>query len=254
MRATISNETSPSPCSASFPGVTLYHADCRDILPTLACEAIVTDPPYAMVFGGRGAKWKARSFTKTLAAKQTALKSLADFDLSEYAEAIVGAKWKSAYFFCNKNLIADYISLAPKAKANADCLLWRKTCLPLHATNYTPDSEYIIFLYRKGRTWKANNQHAHYSKVIDANVEAMKYHPTQKPVAVVQRLIMNSTAEGQTVCDPFMGGGTTAIACIRTGRKFIGIERDAMHYKTACDRIAHELRQGVMTLNAKLSV
>ena len=47
--------------------------------------------------------------------------------------------------------------------------------------------------------------------------------------------------EGATVLDPYMGVGTTGVACLRTGRNFIGIERDAEYYKTACDRIAHEL-------------
>jgi hypothetical protein len=43
-----------------------------------------------------------------------------------------------------------------------------------------------------------------------------------------------------------MGGGTTAIACIRTGRKFVGIEKDAKHFETACERVANELAQGVL--------
>jgi DNA modification methylase len=65
-------------------------------------------------------------------------------------------------------------------------------------------------------------------------------HPTQKPVQLMAWL-MKVTQSGKTVCDPFMGSGTTGLACLRTGRNFIGIERDAAHYKTACDRIAHEL-------------
>ena len=66
-------------------------------------------------------------------------------------------------------------------------------------------------------------------------------HPTQKPVPLFAYLVASYSQPGQTVCDPFMGSGTTGVAAVRLGRNFIGIERDADHYKTACDRIAHEL-------------
>lgn len=51
---------------------------------------------------------------------------------------------------------------------------------------------------------------------------------------------------GATVLDPYMGSGTTGIACIRTGRKFIGVEKDKRHFETACERIRCELAQGVL--------
>jgi len=67
-------------------------------------------------------------------------------------------------------------------------------------------------------------------------------HPTQKPVCVMRWCLdIAKVPIGATVLDPYMGSGTTGVACVRTGRNFIGIERDAAHYKTACDRIAHEL-------------
>jgi len=56
--------------------------------------------------------------------------------------------------------------------------------------------------------------------------------------------------EGGTVLDPFMGSGSTAIACIRSGRKFVGIERDPAHYQTALERIQRELSQGDLFLDS----
>jgi site-specific DNA-methyltransferase (adenine-specific) len=50
--------------------------------------------------------------------------------------------------------------------------------------------------------------------------------------------------EGATVLDPYMGSGTTGVACIRTGRRFLGIEIDPVHFETACERLTNELRQG----------
>lgn len=67
-------------------------------------------------------------------------------------------------------------------------------------------------------------------------------HPTQKPVALMAWVMETAKVPvGATVLDPYMGSGSTGIACIRTGRNFIGIEKDPQHYAAACDRIAHEL-------------
>lgn len=63
-----------------------------------------------------------------------------------------------------------------------------------------------------------------------------KVHPTQKPVALMEYLIRTYTNEGETVLDNTMGSGTTGVACINTGRKFIGIERDPEYFKIAQDR------------------
>lgn len=65
-------------------------------------------------------------------------------------------------------------------------------------------------------------------------------HPTQKPVALFEYLIRTYTDEGQTVLDNTMGSGTTGVACVRTGRRFIGIEQDAGYYEIARKRIQEE--------------
>jgi site-specific DNA-methyltransferase (adenine-specific) len=62
-------------------------------------------------------------------------------------------------------------------------------------------------------------------------------HPTQKPVALMEYLILTYTNEGETVMDNCMGSGTTGVACMNTGRKFIGMEQDAKYFDIACDRI-----------------
>ena len=67
-------------------------------------------------------------------------------------------------------------------------------------------------------------------------------HPTQKPVALMEYLIRTYTNEGETVLDNTMGSGTTGVACVRTGRSFIGIERDDAYFKIASDRIENETK------------
>jgi DNA modification methylase len=69
-------------------------------------------------------------------------------------------------------------------------------------------------------------------------------HPTQKPVAIMEwSMDAAKVMPGMTVLDPYMGSGTTGIACIRTGRKFIGIEKDPVHFATAVERIKREQAQ-----------
>jgi site-specific DNA-methyltransferase (adenine-specific) len=68
-------------------------------------------------------------------------------------------------------------------------------------------------------------------------------HPTVKPVDLMRYLVTLVCREGGTVLDPFMGSGTTGIACIRTGRKFIGIERDARYFEIARQRLLRESAQ-----------
>lgn len=72
-------------------------------------------------------------------------------------------------------------------------------------------------------------------------------HPTQKPVALMEYLIRTYTKEGETVLDNCMGSGTTGVACVNTGRKFIGIERDDKYFQIATDRIA-EAQRGQMAM------
>ena len=82
--------------------------------------------------------------------------------------------------------------------------------------------------------------------LIEFPRDSRPVHPTQKPVALMEYLIRTYTNEGETVLDNCMGSGTTGVACVNTGRRFIGIERDPGHYKMARQRV------GVAANNADL--
>jgi len=69
-------------------------------------------------------------------------------------------------------------------------------------------------------------------------------HPTSKPLPLVSDWVCLFTDYGDTVCDPFMGGGTTGEACAGTGRKFIGIERERRYFDLSCERISRAQAQG----------
>lgn len=93
--------------------------------------------------------------------------------------------------------------------------------------------------------WTNQDQNSiHISHSIAATNPERVGHPTQKPVRVMMKsLLETNVGESATVFDAFMGSGTTGIACLRTGRKFIGCEIDPQHYQTAESRIRRELAQ-----------
>ncbi len=77
-----------------------------------------------------------------------------------------------------------------------------------------------------------------------SRVERGTVHPTQKPVALMEYMIRTYTNQGDTVLDNTMGSGTTGVACLNTGRRFIGIERERKYFDIACERIAKAQAQG----------
>ena len=117
-------------------------------------------------------------------------------------------------------------------------LYWDKgSCTPNRW--YMKGAEFVGFFY-KGKAFNINNcssQQGIYIRQIDVTS-----HPTEKPVLLMQHYITNSSQNGQTVIDPFMGSGTTGIAAIRSGRKFIGIERDPHWFGVAQARLDDEIR------------
>lgn len=68
-------------------------------------------------------------------------------------------------------------------------------------------------------------------------------HPTIKPLNITEKIIRNSSKENNTILDPFMGSGTTGVACINTNRNFIGVELDEKYYKIAEERINSAIKQ-----------
>lgn len=92
-----------------------------------------------------------------------------------------------------------------------------------------------LYRYRgNGNIQEYTNYPVH---LLEFNSEAKRYHPTQKPVALLEYLIRTYTNKGDTVLDNTMGSGSVGVACLNTGRHFIGIELDEAFYNVACNRI-----------------
>jgi DNA modification methylase len=208
---------------------TLYNADCLDVLP-LEADALISDPPYGIKLQTRnGTRGNTPPHSKRKLTANNWRPVLGDdqpFDPSPWLEYPIVVLW-GANYYCDqltggmKWLVWDKREAEMQENDNSETeLAWtnQKGLLRIHR-----------------QLWMGMAQRG------EENGKA-RIHPTQKPVALMAWCLAQvKVPEGATVLDPYMGSGTTGIACLRTGRNFIGIERDAAHYKTACDRIAHEL-------------
>lgn len=194
---------------------TLYLGDCRTILPTLGkVDAIVTDPPYGL--GEAAGKNKSRSVMATSKDygnltwdNQPPPAWLIDMlrDVS---------KWQIIFG-------GNYFALPPSS-----CwIVWDKK----NGNNDFADCELAWTNLPKAVRRVEWLWHGMIRKGSD-----IREHPTQKPLGVIAFALDQLPADVQTVCDPFMGSGTTIVAALQKGLRCIGIEREPAYFETACDR------------------
>ena len=128
-----------------------------------------------------------------------------------------------------------------------DTLIWKKTNpMPINRDRrYVPDVEMMIWFVKPGNKWTFNRQNDKYeSSILSFPSESgggyKRYHPTQKPIKLIEYLIKLHSNENDLVLDPFMGSGATAISSIRTNRNYIGFELEEKYYLSSIKRIKGE--------------
>ncbi len=220
----------------------IYNEDCMERMARMedgCVDLIVTDPPYSFQPDGGGGAFGSgnKSFRGEIAPLGC---GITDDALEEMARV---CRKVNIYAFCSLLQVPQYLDFARKHKLNFDILAWHKTnAIPACNNCYVHDTEYIIFMRESGVRVYGTMQTKRKYYVQPANVaDKRKWgHPTPKPLNIVQNLVTNSTWEGDLVFDPFIGSGTTAVACMRTGRDFIGCELSPEYHRIAERRIAEE--------------
>lgn len=214
---------------------TLYLADAFDILPTLGeVDCIITDPPY-------GPKTHAGAMTL----KSGVPSPLVDFDCMTEEQVVAFCGHAVALARRWIILSCEWRYIVELEKAGLPLVrfgIWLKTNAAPQFTGDRPGMgwEAIAILHREAKKhWNGGGHHA----VWVCNVEQGE-HPTQKPLTLLLDWVKKFTDEGETVLDPFMGSGTTGVACLKLGRKFIGIEKREDYFDIACRRIDDAQRQG----------
>lgn len=211
----------------------LYLGDCEGVIPILGgVDAVCCDPPYGIGFGNFNRTNKDAKGNRFKADKYHNGDWDDSFDFSEVYPLIEGLDvptiiWGGNYFPClwtkpNKAIIFWY-KHQPCTNFSSGELAW---------TNIDMPAQHISFPY--------------YGNIEGRTTATKKEHPTQKPVSVMKDCIKFLPDTAETVLDCFLGSGTTGVAAVQMGRKFIGIEREPKYFDIACKRIEEAQRQGDM--------
>ena len=191
----------------------LWHGDCLEILPTLPkVDAVITDPPYGIGFaaqptpGQRRAGHKPAHWDNSTVAGLQHILALGDIQIV----------WGGNYY-----------DLPP----SRGWLSW-----------YKPDAPPSMGSFELAWTNQDRNTRQIKQSIANTNAERVG-HPTQKPLAVMAWCLEQFHC-ANTILDPFMGSGTTGVACAQLGRKFIGIEIERKYFDIACERIEAAYAQG----------
>lgn len=216
--------------------IEIKQGDCLELIkkmPDKCIDAVITDPPYFLGMTHNGHK----GCFNDLAICKPFYKTL----FNEYKR--VTKPDACIYFFCDWRGCAFYYPIFNSVLPAKNLLIWEKRARPI-LNNYGFGYEMILFSGRiKGNVFsnvitgiKSFNSGA-------AKTNGEKVHPTQKPIELIEKIIIDSINEGDTVLDTFMGSGTTGVACINTGRRFIGYEIDDEYFGIAKNRLENALKE-----------
>jgi len=202
--------------------VQLYRGDCLEILPHLGgVDAVVTDPPYGINFLPSWKKWNGGDCDF-----RPVINDDKPFDpsfLMKFQTVVLFG----ANYYSNKLPVGGWMCWDKRLDEKKDRMIGSSFELAwFKSSNTTAKSKMIRVLH--GGVVNADSVRGNNEKRV---------HPTQKPVKVMEKIIIPVTKLAETVLDPFMGSGTTGVACVRTGRKFIGIELDKGYFEIAKRRI-----------------
>ena len=215
----------------------LYKGDCLEVIDNLIeqgvkVDAIITDPPYKVITGGKNGGHNKPS--GILTKNKQLMDNIPEFkDWLPRCFALLNDN-SHAYFMINMFNLKDLmIEIENAGFYIHNVLVWKKNNVTPNKW-YMKNCEYILFC-KKGKSKFINNCGSKTVHEFD-NVRG-KSHPTEKPIDLMEMYISNSTNDGDVVLDPFMGSGTTGVACNNLNRNFIGIELDDKYFDIAKGRI-----------------
>lgn len=213
---------------------TLYLGDCREILPTLGkVDAVVTDPPYGIGFKYESHIDDAESYPDFV------------WPIIEAAEEIL-ADGGPIFVWQSQKWVPRFPELFPRP--------WRlfiaaKTFVQMLPSPMQHSYDPVVVWWKHGaRPWSAATANRDFHITNNAPVVATpenleRGHPCPRPVSQVRHVIEQWCKPDSLVLDPFMGSGTTGVACVKLGRRFIGIEIEPKYFDIACRRIEAAYKQ-----------
>lgn len=243
-----------------FDNILLVKGECLDVMnqiPDGSIDFVLTDPPY----GTTQCKWDSvidieDMFTQLeRITKQNS--AIALFAAEPYASKLRMSNQKMYKFdwYWNKTQPTGFLNAKKQPLRNIENILMFYKSQPLYNPQKTTGHKRKVSTAVHKRNSKMTDDYGKYNLssydsteryptqllTFKSDKQKCAIHPTQKPVALLEYLINTYTNPGDTVLDFTMGSGSTGVACVHTGRKFIGIELDDLYYELASNRIADEI-------------
>jgi len=241
-------DNSRPPAYEYDPDHNVYFEDCvegmQERIPDNSVDCVITDPPYGVDFQSNRPQDGPRF--DTIDADESLEDAIALFRqvckqkkrvLKDGSHIYVCTRWDVYPEF--KTVVESYFDIK-------NCLVWEKKN---HGTgdlkgSYAPKHEFIIYATLGDGKALMNGRPTDVLEHGQGN--SLDYtHPTEKPVSLIQDLLTNSTHEGDTILDPFMGSGTTAVAAIQNDRDYVGFELDEDNYRSVIERRIGEAKRQV---------
>ena len=231
--------------------------DCLELLksiPDNSIDLIVTDPPYVVetqgagFFGKKSDEYSMNYKGKkayTYGGERYVMKEISNMS-DGFSENILDElcrvmKKINLYIWCSQKQLYQLINyFVIKKKCNWNLITWHKTNpIPACGNKYLTDTEYCLFFREKGVKIQGSfeTKFTYYVTPLNSKDKKQYGHPTIKPLDIIKNFIINSSNEGDIILDPFMGSGTTPVACVETNRHYIGFEIDENYYNIACKRL-----------------
>lgn len=230
---------------------TLYNGDCLEVMATLdKVDHVISDPPYEAIM--HAAKSGAARRIRTDGRDEIRALDFAAIDEIRQPFTTAASLICEGWFlvFCAPEGVgrwADTINDS-SMKYKRACV-WVKPDSTPQLNGQGPGMGAENFVCAWGGAgyarWNAGGKRGVYTHMTNQRDRDGR-HPTEKPIPLMRELLSDFTLPGQLILDPFMGSGTTGVACAKMGRRFIGVEMDPKYFDVACDRITKAYAQGDM--------
>lgn len=225
---------------------TLYLGDCREILPTLGkVDHIISDPPYEAVMQNKWGVLSRNAPSSHVRHDEIGFDAI-DHMREAVAKAAVEACEGWCILFCMAEGVRAWRDVLEASGARYKrAMVWVKPDAMPQFNGQGPSTGHEMMVSAwcgaGHSSWNGGGRPGVFT--YNKNTQGA-VHPTQKPLPLMKQLVHLFSNAGQSVCDPFMGSGTTGVACVEQGRDFIGIEANPDHFEAACKRIEDAQRQG----------
>ncbi len=245
-------------------GWTMHLGDCLDVMATLEkVDHVITDPPYSRVVhasvrsSGRNSMPDAAEFgCRTRRSVDLGFEHLRPILRRGCAASFarLARRWVMAFSDAESAWLWR-TSLSAAGLDHCRVMEWRRLNGAPQFSGDRPAQSFepINLAHQPGRKrWNGGGKQGVYEfpTVLNRGGRNPREHTSQKPVGLMLALVADFTDAGETILDPFAGSGTTGVACLRLGRRFIGIEREPKYFELACERLRAE-EQGLSMTDAR---